>query len=148
MEGDRHRPLHGQQAIDEGATIKNRSGTPSVLVLTFASWLGGSLSAAAQDAARAAQRPPDAAAAALEVRSVPADRPELRLSDHDRSDRFDFKKPAPVSPALKGQPNEGRISGFDFARDPLGADRPFLTLDEIMRKESAQKAAIMAAQRT
>jgi hypothetical protein len=105
--------------------MKNRSGTPGVLVLTFASWLGGSLSAAAQDAARSAPRPPDAAAEAMEVRSVPADRPELRLTDHDRSDLFDFKKPAPVSGALKGQPQEGRISGFDFARDPLNADRPF-----------------------
>jgi hypothetical protein len=78
---------------------------------------------------------------------VPADRPELQLSEHDRSDIFDFKKPAPLTPALKGQPKEGRISGFDLARDPLCADRPFMTFDEIMKKESAQKAMIRAAQR-
>jgi cytochrome c peroxidase len=130
--------------------MTNRFGTPGVLGLLCASWLGGWFPAAGQDAnetAKAARRPPDAAAEAMEVRSVPADRPELRLTEHDRSDVFDFKKPAPLSPALKGQPKEGRISGFDLARDPLNADRPFMTFDEIMKKESAQKAAIMAAQR-
>jgi hypothetical protein len=62
------------------------------------------------------------------VRGAPADRPEQQLTDDDPSDAFDFRKPAPISSALKAQPKEGRISGFDFARDPLGADMPFMTL--------------------
>ncbi len=123
--------------------MTNRSRPPVVLAMVFTSWLGGWFPAAAQTA----RRPPDAAAEAMEVRAVPADRPELQLTEHDRSDVFDFRKPAPVSPALKGQPKEGRITGFDFARDPLNADRPFMTFDEIMKKESSQKAMVMAAQR-
>src|SRR5689334_23181124 len=80
--------------------------------------------ASAQDvpgggASRPAERPQDPAAEATAVRAVPADRPEQQLTDHDRSDVFDPKRPAPLSPALKGQPKEGRITGFDFARDPL-----------------------------
>ena len=36
---------------------------------------------------------------------VPADRPEQKLTEHDKSDKFDPKKPAPLTPALKDQPN-------------------------------------------
>ena len=77
---------------------------------------------------QSADRPRDPAAEATTVRAVPSDRPEQQLTEHDRSDAFDTRKPAPVSPALKGQPKEGRITGFDFARDPLNADKPFTTL--------------------
>ena len=95
----------------------------------------------------AGQRPRDAAAEALEVRDVPTDRPEQKLTDHDRSDVFDITKPAPINSALKEQPKAGRITGFDFARDPLGADKPFTTFDEVMKKESADRDKVMAAQR-
>jgi cytochrome c peroxidase len=97
--------------------------------------------------ARQAERPADAAAAAVEVRQVPPERPELRLTDHDRSDIFNWKKPAFLTPDLKQQPKQGRITGFDFARDPLNADKPFTTFEEVMSKESAQRADVMAAQR-
>jgi hypothetical protein len=111
-----------------------------------------SLPAAAQDVpesgpTKPAQSPHDPAAAATAVRAVPADRPEQQLTDHDRSDVFDPKKPAPLTPALKRQPKEGRITGFDFARDPLNADKPFTTFEEVMAQESAQRPAVSAAQR-
>jgi cytochrome c peroxidase len=110
--------------------------------------LGSPVLAAGQVAPAAeAARPRDPAAEAMARRTVPADRPEQKLTEHDRSGIFDPKKPAPLSPALEGQPKQGRISGFDFSRDPLNADRPYTTLDEVMGKESAQRPAVMAAQR-
>ncbi|MDB5310958.1 MAG: hypothetical protein JWO38_5160 [Gemmataceae bacterium] len=92
-------------------------------------------------------RPTDPAAEAVRVRPVPADRPELKLTEHDKSDIFDSTRPAPVTPALKNQPNQGRITGFDFARDPLNSPKPFTTFEEIMKAESAAKPAVTAAQR-
>ena len=70
-------------------------------------------------------------------RRVEAKRPEQRLTDHDRPDRFSAKTATPSSPAFKDQPKEGKITGFDFYRDPLNASRPEMTLEEIMKNESA-----------
>ena len=67
----------------------------------------------------------DPAAEATRAKAVPAERPEQKQTEHDKSEEFDWKKPAPLTPALKDQPNGGRITGFDFSRDPLGADKPF-----------------------
>ena len=88
-----------------------------------------------RDAVEQATRPAKAA----------PDRPEARRTDHDKSDVF--KKPAPISPALKAQPKGGRLTGFDFARDPLNADKPFTTFDEVMKAESAQRPKVMADHR-
>ena len=48
---------------------------------------------------------------------------------------------------LKSQPKEGKISGFDFYRDPLNADHPQQSPEEIMQKEITNKPNVMAAQR-
>ena len=93
-----------------------------------------------QEPAPPVARPRDPAAEAKAVRAVPAERPEQQLTEHDRSDAFDPTKPAPISPALQDQPKQGRITGFDFARDPLNADKPFTTFEEVMEKESAAEA--------
>lgn len=89
---------------------------------------------------------PDAASDAIEVRSAASNRPEQKLTEHDKSPRFDTTRPAPVNGALKSQPNQGRLIGFDFARDPLGAPQPWTTFAEVMKKESAQKPTVMSAQ--
>ncbi len=94
------------------------------------------------------QRPRDPAAEANSVRQVAANRPEQQLTEHDRSNVFLPTRPAPITRALKDQPKAGRILGFEFARDPLGAPEPFTTFDEVFKKESAAKADVMAAQRT
>jgi cytochrome c peroxidase len=94
-----------------------------------------------------AAQPHDPAAEAVKARAVKTERPEQKLTAHDKSDRFDPAKPAPVSAALKGQPKEGRITGFEFSRDPLNADKPFTTFEEVMKKESADRPQVMAAQR-
>src|SRR4051812_43310762 len=105
-----------------------------------AALLGGSAWVLSQEAAP--QRPRDPAAEAQVQKQVPVERPEQRLTDHDRSPQFDPTKPAPLTPALKGQPKEGRITGFDFARDPLNADKPFTTFAEVFKKESAAKPQV------
>jgi cytochrome c peroxidase len=92
-------------------------------------------------------RAPDPAAEAVEVRDAKATRPEQQLKPHDRSPMFDTTKPAPLTPALKGQPNGGRILGFEFSRDPLGAPEPFTQFADVMKKESEAKPKVMADQR-
>ena len=64
----------------------------------------------------------DPAAEAVKAQPVLEVRPEQKLTEHDKSPAFDWKATAPLNPALKGQPNEGRILGFEFSRDPVGAD--------------------------
>ncbi len=89
----------------------------------------------------------DPAAEAVAVREVRLERPEQQITEHDRSPMFDSTKPAPLSSVLQSQAKSGRITGFDFARDPLNADKPFTTFDEVMKKEAAAKPQVMAAQR-
>src|SRR5262245_60767627 len=89
----------------------------------------------------------DPAAEATRAKAVPPGRPEQKQTEHDKSAAFDWTKPAPLTPALKDQPNGGRIAGFDFARDPLGADKPFTAFDEVMKKEGGARPQVMAAQR-
>jgi cytochrome c peroxidase len=92
-------------------------------------------------------RPRDPVAEATTPVQVPATRIEQTIREHDKSPAFDVTKPAPLSPALKAQPNEGRILGFEFSRDPLGAEKPFTSLEEVMKKESAGKPAVTANQK-
>jgi cytochrome c peroxidase len=89
----------------------------------------------------------DPAADATAAAKSSGDRPELRQSEHDRSDAFSPKKAMPITPALKGQPKEGKMPGFDFARDPLNSEKPMTTLAEVMKLETAQKPKVMAAHR-
>src|SRR3954454_950151 len=112
------------------------SSSFAVLVVLSCPLLAAGQATSAGDQAQAGPKPHDPAAEATAVRAVPADRPEQQITAHDRSDAFDPRKPAPVSPALKGQPKEGRITGFDFARDPLNADKPFTTFEEVKSNES------------
>ena len=93
------------------------------------------------------QRPGDAIQGAQKPDAAPVTRPEQRKSTHDSSATFGFAGAQPSSPVFRDQPKEGRISGFDFYRDPLNADRPFMPFEEILKKESANKPAVMKAQR-
>src|SRR3954468_19030802 len=93
------------------------------------------------------QHAADPAADAIAVQNAPNERPEQKVTEHDRSPVFDITKPAPITMDLKNQAKMGRITGFDFARDPLNADKPFTTFEEVMKKESAAKGQVKAAQR-
>ena len=68
---------------------------------------------------------------------MPLARPEQRQTEHDRSTLF--SAPAPSSPVLDQQPDKGRETGFDFARDPLNAKRPMQTFEEVMKADVAEK---------
>ncbi len=97
--------------------------------------------------AAAARTLPDAVQEAQTPREVPATRPEQQKNEHDRSDVFSAAKAPPSSPAFKTQPDEGKILGFDFYRDPLNAKKPFQTFEETMRADAAMKPKVMEAQR-
>lgn len=114
-----------------------------LFVMSF--WL--TVSGAQEERQAREKRPYDAVAEAQTSREVPIERPEQKKTEHDRADLFDAPEARPSSPILADQPKEGRISGFDFYRDPLNADKPNQDPGEIVKKESANKATVMAAQR-
>jgi cytochrome c peroxidase len=89
----------------------------------------------------------DAVAEAQRASPVKVTRPEQQKNAHDNSDVFHPGKASPASPVFQTQPKQGKLSGFDFARDPLNADRPQQPPEEIMKAEIANKAKVMAAQR-
>jgi cytochrome c peroxidase len=89
----------------------------------------------------------DAIAEAQTPRAVEIVRPEQEQSDREQSDIFSASKAWPSSAALENQPEMGNVLGFDFVRDPLNAKQPLLTFQKIMEKDSADRPAIMAAQR-
>jgi len=90
--------------------------------------------------------PQDAVDSARQKVTSPVSRPEENKTQHDLSSVFTAPAANPSSPVFRTQPKDGRITGFDFYRDPLNADRPSMTFEEIMKKESANKANVMRAQ--
>jgi cytochrome c peroxidase len=53
----------------------------------------------------------------------------------------------PASPAFRNQPGDGKVSGFDFYRDPLNSDHPYTNPDAVRQKLAADKAHVMDIQR-
>jgi len=90
---------------------------------------------------------PDAVEAAQTPETVPIERPEQKKTQHDLSDIFNATRASPSSPALGNQPKQGKVSGFDFYRDPLNADKPFQEPTAVMKKEMDNKAVVMSAQK-
>jgi hypothetical protein len=91
--------------------------------------------------------PFDAVADAQTPRPVPTTRPEQQLSDHDKSADFSADAAKSSSTVFKDQPDEGKVKGFDFYRDPLNAMRPNQPPGEITQQDIADKPKVMAAQR-
>src|SRR4051812_21840038 len=74
--------------------------------------------------ARARPRPDaDAVNDAQTPRDVEAKRTEQKRSKHDQSDIFAAGGAPPITEALKDQPDEGKVVGFDFSKDPFGAKK-------------------------
>ena len=90
---------------------------------------------------------PDAVQEVQTPREVPKTRPEQQTNQHDASDIFTAPKAQPSSTALKNQPDEGKILGFDFFRDPLNANKPMTTFQEVYQTDVADKPKVMEAQR-
>jgi cytochrome c peroxidase len=104
--------------------------------------------ASAQVGERERQTPPrDAVAEAQFPNDVKTTRPEQRKTDHDRSDVFKAAKARPITSALQAQPKDGKLTGFDFARDPLNTERPMTTFAEVMRMDVEEKPKVMELQR-
>jgi cytochrome c peroxidase len=81
-------------------------------------------------------------------RDVPITRPEQKKSAHDQSDIFKAQKAQPSSTAFQQQPDEGKVLGFEFYRDPLNAKRPMMTFEEGMKEDIAEKPKVMEMHRT
>ncbi len=126
--------------------VSFRHLAPACLSTLVATWIVAS-AASAQETPPAQKPTPDPAAEAVAVHDVPVERPEQKITDHDRSPMFEPNKPAPFAPALKDQRNQGGVLGFDFYRDPLNAPKPFTTFAEIKAAESAARPKVAAAQR-
>src|SRR4051794_27217414 len=94
-----------------------------------------------------AGRPRDAVEDFQKPQAAASDRPEQQKSKHDRSNVFDAPQSPPINPALNDQPKKGDILGFDFYRDPLNADRPMMTFQEVMKQDLAEKPKVMQMQR-
>lgn len=120
-------------ALKEVAMLRGIAGAGILAALTLF---------AAQD-----PRPKDVVQDVQEPRPARESRPEQKKSEHDRSAVFDDVNAKPNTPDTKRQPKEGKVSGFDFYRDPLNADTPMTTLREVWEKESKAKPAVMEAQR-
>jgi hypothetical protein len=95
------------------------------------------------------QRTPTAAEAVQEAqtpRPVQVTRPEQQQTPHDQSDVFSATNAPPSSPVFETQPDQGKMLGFDFARDPLNAKQPMQPAEEIMKNDIADKPTVTAAQ--
>lgn len=91
----------------------------------------------AQDAISQAQIP----------REVPIERIEQRKTQHDLSNLFASTQAVPSAVGLLNQPDQGKVLGFDFFRDPLNAKRLQQPADEILRADLADRPKIAAAQK-
>ncbi|MBA4110582.1 MAG: cytochrome B6 [Leptothrix sp. (in: Bacteria)] len=91
----------------------------------------------ADDAVRRAQAP---------AASVPMSRIEQQKTTNDRPEKFMAPNAQALSPALAGQPDGGKITGFDFYRDPLNAKRPMQTFEETMAADVRDKPGVMLGQ--
>lgn len=115
-------------------------------VVITAALAGGTLSNAQESPRRAAVQA-DAVAEAQTPRQVRVTRPEQRTTAHDQSAAFGPTNASPSSPAFKNQPEDGRVTGFDFFRDGLNAKKPMQTFEETMRADVAARPKVMQTQR-
>ena len=134
----RHRRIWVERAILSAAVV----GAAAVMQLS-----GAGTDPAAQPAtSRPAHVLADAVQEAQSPRNVPTTRPEQQVNGHDQSGEFAADVAPPASVAIKSQPQEGKITGFDFYRDPLDAKKPMQTFEETMQKDVADKPKVMAMQ--
>src|SRR4051812_805863 len=99
------------------------------------------------NAGKPTNAPFDAVADAQTPQPAPGDRVEQRKQEQDQGAKFDGDKAPSASTAFPNQPEEGKIKGFDFYRDPLNAAKPGQTPQEIMKQDVADKPKVMDAQK-
>jgi cytochrome c peroxidase len=89
----------------------------------------------------------DATLEAQSSRQVPITRPEQKKTDVDTPDKFSPDKVQPSSTAFKRQPDEGKVLGFDFYRDPLNSKKPMMSFEEIRDADIADRPKVTTMQR-
>lgn len=123
--------------------MEKRSRTAIISLILAA----GCITASHPQAFSEEQAPYDVILDVQTPRDVPVTRPEQRKTEHDMSDIFMATKAPPSSEVFPDQPDQGEVKGFDFYRDPLNSPKPMTTFEEIYKKDTAEKASVMAAQR-
>jgi len=99
------------------------------------------------NSAPAQKAPHDAILDAQTPREVTKTRPEQKKNQHDASEVFHASKAPPSSTAFANQPDQGKILGFEFYRDPLNAKKPMMTFQEAFNADIAEKTKVMETQR-
>jgi len=89
---------------------------------------------------------PDAVVNAQTVRKASNTGPDQKKNEHDRSDIFAATNALPSSQAFQKQPDNGKVHGFDFYRDPLNAKKPMQTFEETMEADVAERPKVVKAQ--
>lgn len=113
-------------------------------------WLviaGSALPLLEQPVRSQSQLPVDEVVTAQSPHEVPVERPEQHKTPHDLSDVFNRNRALPASEALINQQDRGRMLGFDFYRDPLGAMKPGMTFEDFYDAGTSSKPKVMATQR-
>src|SRR6185369_10611622 len=126
---------------------KKRMTAVLAAVLALGMVLVSTMGWSQQQASPQARAPHDAVLDAQTPREVPITRPEQVKNQHDRSELFSGTAAEPSSTAFVEQPDQGKILGFDFFRDPLDAKKPMMTLGEIYQEDAAGKKQVMEKQR-
>ena len=93
------------------------------------------------------KRPKDAVQDAQTPQPSKHPRVEQKQSDHDKSSVFEAGKAEPTSAVFKDQPDQGKVLGFDFYRDPLNSMKPMQSPDAIMQADIEAKPKVTAAQK-
>lgn len=129
--------------------MKKGYGIAALPVLLVAGLVAVNTDAWSQAPASPPSKAPfDAVLDAQTPRPVEVKRPEQRKNEQDQSKKFDAMNAAPSSKALAQQPEEGKIKGFDFYRDPLNAKEPVTTtFEKVYKEDVAAKDKVMQAQR-
>jgi cytochrome c peroxidase len=108
-----------------------------------------SAAVSAQDDRQASDktRPKDAVQDAQTPQPSKHQRVEQQQNDHDTSSIFEAGKAEPTSRDFKDQPDQGRVLGFDFYRDPFNSMKPMQSPDAIMQADIEAKPKVMEMQK-
>lgn len=131
---------------------KHRAAVPGIGIVCFGFLFGAGFlfsASAAEDAGRRLSdgRLDDAVEDVQTPRRAAGTRPEQGLDAHDRSAVFVAPDAAHASSAFKNQPDQGKMLGFEFARDPLNAKAPMQTFQETMKADIDALPEVKATQR-
>jgi cytochrome c peroxidase len=148
----RNQPIETRSKKREPRRLRFPAERKEAVMKRGSAWMSGCagmvwLGVMASPAAMGEVKPHDAVAEAETPKPVANNRPESQKSDHDRSDIFRATSAQPASNALGSQPDQGKVLGFEFYRDPLDAKQPMQTFEEIMQADRAAKPKVTSAQR-